>query len=413
MRSQFSWYLPLSEEEVDRIWADGLLTLDTNFLLDMYRYNERTRNSLLTGIESFGERVWLSNQAATEFFRNRIKVICSNRHSISEATKALSTLEKALNEGIGAFSAVRILHEDTSTNLRANIELAITTAKEAVATAEQAQPDFLDQDSVLARIMQLFDARTGLAFSDEDFKKHKSEAERRIREKVPPGYLDDGKDGDRRYGDYFLWRQILEHAKLVAKPIIYVTSERKEDWWERHSGLTVGPRSELLREASEVAQQKILIYQTDQFLKKISERASGAGPYAVIAKDLQSAIDEIRALEIARGRGGPAVRVIDHHVSVASPIRNYGILVIELLRPVPTFTATGHFSPELPGGVNVLVKMLDLPDQSPTYKLSAGTGQNGVFHVHLTSRELGGLMPAGLYFVEYQAESAQPALFKS
>lgn len=94
----------------------------------------------------------------------------------------------------------------------------------------------------------------------------------RKKNKIPPGYLDDGKDEDRPYGDYYLWLQVIEHAKTVGCPVILVTSERKDDWWEKISGKTIGPRPELLREAKQVSGQRVLIYQTERFLEHALQR---------------------------------------------------------------------------------------------------------------------------------------------
>ena len=70
MKKEFSWYFPISEDEIDSIWKSGLLTVDANVLLDLYRYHESTRNSLINSLKEFKGRLWLSNQAAEEFIRN-------------------------------------------------------------------------------------------------------------------------------------------------------------------------------------------------------------------------------------------------------------------------------------------------------------------------------------------------------
>ncbi len=113
----------------------------------------------------------------------------------------------------------------------------------------------------------MFDDSVGDGFSEEELPNLKEEGEERKKNKIPPGYLDDDKDGDRPYGDFFLWRQILLHSKNKSMPVIFVTSERKEDWWEKISGKTIGVRPELLREACEFSDQRIIIYQTDRFLE--------------------------------------------------------------------------------------------------------------------------------------------------
>jgi tetratricopeptide (TPR) repeat protein len=76
-----------------------------------------------------------------------------------------------------------------------------------------------------------------------------------------------GKDGDRRYSDFLIWAELLDLAAAKKCPVIFVTSEDKEDWWEKYSGRRVGPRPELLKEAFEKSGQRILIYRTDQFIE--------------------------------------------------------------------------------------------------------------------------------------------------
>jgi len=50
LRDQFPGYYRRTEEELQRIWEDGLFVLDANVLLNLYRYSEDTRNDLLTDL---------------------------------------------------------------------------------------------------------------------------------------------------------------------------------------------------------------------------------------------------------------------------------------------------------------------------------------------------------------------------
>ena len=75
IKDKFKWAIPLTSQEIDDIWKKPILTVYTNVLLDLYRYHPKTRDSILQSIEIFKERLWLSHQAAIEFFRNRTAVI--------------------------------------------------------------------------------------------------------------------------------------------------------------------------------------------------------------------------------------------------------------------------------------------------------------------------------------------------
>lgn len=77
MKTNYEWYFDPSLAEIKQIWREGTLTVDANVLLDLYRYHAQTQENLLAAIEAFQQRVWISDQAAREFFRNRKAVIAS------------------------------------------------------------------------------------------------------------------------------------------------------------------------------------------------------------------------------------------------------------------------------------------------------------------------------------------------
>ena len=56
MRKTFFEYYSLSDSEVKKIWENSLLVLDTNVLLNMYRYSPSTRDDLLGILRVFSER---------------------------------------------------------------------------------------------------------------------------------------------------------------------------------------------------------------------------------------------------------------------------------------------------------------------------------------------------------------------
>lgn len=165
-------------------------------------------------------------------------------------------MESAVNQLKGN----RIIPAEVTTELDSAIRSSIEKAQSKINEAKDNYPKFLQDDPIINQLSDIFNDAIGEDFKEEDKKKIEEQAEERKKNKVPPGYLDDGKDEDRPYGDYYLWHQIIEHAKSTASPIVLVTSERKEDWWEKISGKITGPRPELMREAKQVSGQRILIY---------------------------------------------------------------------------------------------------------------------------------------------------------
>jgi hypothetical protein len=179
--------------------------------------------------------------------------------------------------------------------------------------------------------------------------------------------------------------------------MILVTSERKEDWWEKHSGKTVGPRQELQREASEYSGQRVLIYQTTRFLQLTAEKTG---------RDINdAAVDEIRAVDETRPDSLPIVKVLSQEIARCGLAASDGTLTVEILRPTYKFTATGHFEPILSSSPALSIRLIESPEPMPSYRMSAGSGTRHDFNVHIKSTDYGVYLPLGIYKFNYNARS--------
>lgn len=268
MKMQFGHLLPLAEEEVEAIWKEGTLTVDANVLLDLYRYHRETRGALIQALRGFEGRLWLSHQAALEFVRNRARAAAAVGKELAEAVGDVNALESALKKAADDLRGRRPLPREVGQRLKADVDAAIRSARVAIEELRTRHVDRASTDAVLDDVLSLFDGCVGGPPAGDELDEIHREAERRIKEKIPPGYEDAKKDGVNVHGDYVLWHQVLQQAKSSSKPVILVTSERKEDWWERTHGKTVGPRHELLEEARRIAGQRVLIYQTASFIER-------------------------------------------------------------------------------------------------------------------------------------------------
>lgn len=398
MKTLYHWYLRPTQEEFKEIFKQGILTVDANVLLDLYRYNEATREDLIRSLEFFQSRVWLSRQASEEFVRNRCKVIVSVSKSFKDAFKEFDKLRSSLTSAVSALKGNRIVSQDTVTQLQTDVEKLFIATQAKIQKSESDYPDYLANDTILERVLNLFDGSVGDGFSQDDIEKNKIEAQRRIDNKIPPGYMDEAtKDGDEKYGDYFLWKQILNHAATLAVPMILVTSETKEDWWENHSGKTVGPRLELLEEAANLSSQKIYIYKTDRFVSLVAEHSGKT----VNEKTVQDII------AVGENRQGNAVHLLEQKTLQANYYVNQGTLRVRLLRPTYSFTCSGHLQPNMAEPPNVRIDLLEMPDNMPPFRLGAGTGTQFDFNAHIKSTEYGEQLPVGDYLIKYDASCPQ------
>lgn len=395
MKNKFSWYFRATEAELENAWKTGTLTVDANVLLDLYRYHESTRDSLIGSLKKYEGKLWLSNQACEEFFRNRNKVIVSSEKTFKQAKDEVDKMRSSVEASVNQLKGNRIIPAEIADGLISAISPAIDKAQEKIQNATKNFPNFLKEDPILEQLSGMFADAVGDGFNPEEMAEITKIAEDRKQKKIPPGYLDEGKDGDRPYGDYILWRQLLEKAKSSKTPVIFVTSERKEDWWEKISYRTTGPRPELLKEAYEISGQIILMYQTDLFLeyalKRYGEKADA------------SAVEEIRAVSTLRAETESAVKLVSHHTEVGTRNLNTGALTLALKRPVKNFTGSGHFEPQMTDRPQLMVKLVECPDGTPPVKLSAGTGTTYDFNVHIRVASYEHLLPIGQYIFEYEA----------
>jgi hypothetical protein len=105
----------------------------------------------------------------------------------------------------------------------------------------------------------------------------------RFADRIPPGYADADKEKNpnqasffhnqikypRKFGDLILWRQLIGHVKSQGiKFVILVTADRKEDWWWREQGKTIGVQPELVREIRRLGSVDLFwMYSSAQFLE--------------------------------------------------------------------------------------------------------------------------------------------------
>ena len=318
MKKRFGHLLPMTEDEVEAIWREGILTVDANVLLDLYRYHQETQNALIVALRGFAGRLWLSHQAASEFVRNRARAAAAVGKELTDAESDLSALEAAVKQATDNLQGRRPVARDVGQKLKQDVHAALRVAKAAIQDIRTRHDDGASKDAVLDDVLALFDGCVGTPPPDSDLADLHIDAERRIKLKVPPGYKDAEKDDSNAHGDFLVWHQVLQETKNREKPLILVTSERKDDWWLRAHGKTLGPRHELLDEAHRITGQRVLIYQTDFFVERATKRAGGTIS-AFVRNDIRAPRNDQELQDIITS----AVEDLAHELpDIAGPINN-------------------------------------------------------------------------------------------
>lgn len=247
-------YVTPSRKDVERWWEIAMFAVDTNVLLNLYRYSTEERAGLLTVLRTLGDRLWIPHRVADEFARNRPGVLSQQRSRHEQVRAKFDQLDSMLSPRTGASPAARRKLE----KLR----------DEVVAAERNRLGD--DGDPLLDDIVKLLRGRVGKGLTAT---RHEevvtTEGPERYGRNAPPGCGDaDKATADNAFGDLLIWNELLEFAVTVRRPIVFVTDDqksRKSDWFwsEQH-----GAHPLLIRELWDRAGVPLLIYETARFIKR-------------------------------------------------------------------------------------------------------------------------------------------------
>ncbi len=89
MKKIFQSHIPDSDLEIKRVWKDALIVFDANTILNLYRYSDNSRSEFIALLNNLKQRIWVPEQAAHEYFKNRSVVIGDQTKAYESAKKAI------------------------------------------------------------------------------------------------------------------------------------------------------------------------------------------------------------------------------------------------------------------------------------------------------------------------------------
>jgi hypothetical protein len=315
MRDMFRHYVRPTEDEFRTLWQSCYFSFDANALLNIYRFDAAATENFLQTLRALRDRVWITHQAAHEFYRGRISEIeaqLDRFDTVQNATRAsLDALDRLRDRrrtliDLGAL-------EDT---LRPAIDGAIARVR---AQREQ-HPDLVANDHLLTELEDVIGAGVGEPYTDERLRSIFAEGKRRYESKIPPGYSDtSGKPEPDRYGDYVIWRQLIDRAAADRRAIVFVTDEESEDWWIRRKGKRGGPRPELREEMRREAAVEFYLYDSERFLQHAREYLGVAVADATIreAADVRHLVRGLRQLRDIEVQDPKGWHPAEHHIKAS------------------------------------------------------------------------------------------------
>ncbi|WP_440064986.1 PIN-like domain-containing protein [Pseudomonas syringae] len=291
MKSLFKSFLAPSPVEVEKAWLsdDTIFIFDTNVLLNLYGFEEQTREDFFSMVDRLGNRIFVPYHVGLEYNLQRLSVIRNEKKTFRELNSVTETLQKKLVKDLDNLRLKEKFPEVSrlSQELTTDIQLAIAKFNSSIEPWDKKQPDVRSEDNILNLIDKFSDGRIGNPPADQKWLDDLyTEGADRYVNKIPPGFLDTSKDSDnqeptfrhnnltyqRKYGDLIIWKQILdEAARASVKNVYFITDDAKDDWWAKiDSGgkKIIGPHEALRSEIYSLPLVETFhMYSTSDFLE--------------------------------------------------------------------------------------------------------------------------------------------------
>jgi hypothetical protein len=306
----FETYRTMTDEDYRSLLRSGLVVLDTNALLNLYRYHAKTREDLLEILAHIRDRLWVPYHAMYEFWENRLSVIDTHSNEIEGIIDGLFKSRSELERGIRTWANRVGLTPEETAEVVGTVASAVRQVTDKIRemsvddTFEHAEDT--SRDPVIVDLLPILQGKVGDPLTPDELRKAKKEAIQRNADKRPPGWKDAGKRANPE-GDYIVWFQTLQEAKRRGVSVIFVTGDVKDDWWRKEHGEVKGPLPELVYEMRVVADVQLfmlrpaslLIHASDMLGLRVSEEsvqdAQRVSSRGVMGDDIRVSLRELAA----------------------------------------------------------------------------------------------------------------------
>ena len=164
LRDAAPGYYPADYNTRAHMLQRGLIAVDTNVLLDLYRFTRTTTDELLDVLGLFGDRLFVPHQVALEHERNRLRVVEDQSKFFKDTGEQLG---KALTSAVNRANQVQSHCGIRDTGLQESVQFLIEAHKQLLAVIDALREEYvsaskvLQQDEVRARLQVLLDGKVG------------------------------------------------------------------------------------------------------------------------------------------------------------------------------------------------------------------------------------------------------------
>lgn len=261
--------------------SEHIIVLDTTVLLELYRQPANISLDVISALKRILTNIYIPRQVYEEYLKNYHKICGDEKKKYKKVTKELSDSLKKLQNDIAKKVGEYRKHNYTDiSKLQNNLNEKIKETQNIITEFEkshhaeiQLNINFLQNDKVKEFVDLLLNQGSigqKIPFSNKILLLQEGQV--RYNNLIPPGFHDSAKNGEAKYGDLFVWKDIITIAKEKNTNIIFVCNDIKEDWWEKNKDTPIDLRQELNEEFKETNPSLSIHFLTlDKFFSYLAE----------------------------------------------------------------------------------------------------------------------------------------------
>lgn len=216
------WY-DYSKKDYESILKKGLISFDTNVLLNLYRFSTNTANETFNALTNISDRIVTSHYVLKEFTKNRKKVKVDNIRDYENLSRSIEEKIVEINDVLSNYSEKKLSNINEILEVLENSKVKIFNS---IKDEKDLKFKFYISNDIETNVAKIFLNNVTSEYSEEILKDINAEGLRRVTEKIPPGYMDSDKPEN---GDYVIFKSLIDYCKESKRDLLFVTNDKKED----------------------------------------------------------------------------------------------------------------------------------------------------------------------------------------
>jgi len=197
MKTEFSGYYSISEKDLADLWKECTFIVDTNVLLNLYRYQKETSDELLKVMKKLSARLWMPFQVGLEYQENRLNVINEQVDMYHKVVEVLDKTRENLDQELLGLKLQKRHSFINPTEFMKKVGVVFDEFNQELEQLQKSQPSIYDYDYLRDEIDSIFSGKVGAPpKTQEELDEIYKDGEVRYAKKYPPGYMDIDKDKD-------------------------------------------------------------------------------------------------------------------------------------------------------------------------------------------------------------------------